>query len=215
MALENKAQKAKRELREAMVALPEIVKATQAGSFMYTPEVIFIPLVKEGLVEVNEEMINPNDAGQLATRATQKGVEKVMSEVQNNEVVAAAPSKPVYAILKGIAIPAAAPKKRGGRKESKYQFEAMEIGDSFFVPVSAEVPDPMKTMASTVVNANGRYAVPVFNEDGSPKMRTVKNKKAGTEREEQATKLTRVFKVAEYELEGVKGALVYRDADAA
>lgn len=225
--IENKKQKAKRELKElneALSVLPEIVKATNdvAVGCMYTPEVIYLPLVQEGLVEVNEAYVN--QAGEMATRATQKGVEKVMSETENvgteAALAVAAPVKQTYAIL-NVAIPEIAKRKTGGgRHGSKYPFESLEVGASFFVPESTDVPEPLKTMAASIANANARFAVPVLGEDGvTPKLRDVKNRKTGEVRQAPVMAFTKTFGETAYVAvendgtncaPGTKGALVFR-----
>lgn len=50
--------------------------------------------------------------------------------------------------------------KGGNGKSSKYPFATMDVGISFFVPVSADMPDPVKTLGSTVSNANNKYRTP-------------------------------------------------------
>ena len=208
MALENKAQKAK---REALAALPEINAAMAVEPFyaMCSVEVLAY-LVKNELAVGNETITN--EQGCIATRLTEKGVEKVMSETATEAVVETVAAKPTFQIL-NVAIPVSTKKRAGRVGGSKYPFDSLEVGASFFVPVSAEVPNPLKTMASTVVNANARYSVPVFEEDGTtPKMRTIVNKKNNTSREDQLTQNTKVFAAVEYTLDGVQGALVHRKA---
>ena len=133
-----------------------------------------------------------------------------MSENANEEVVAApAKVKPVFVIL-NVEIPTAAAKKAGGRRGGKYPFDNLEVGESFFVPVSEEVPEPAKTMAASIANANSRFTTPVLEEDGvTEKMRTRK-KKDGTTEQVAVTQLTKVFAGTPYTLNGVNGVLVFR-----
>jgi hypothetical protein len=58
-------------------------------------------------------------------------------------------------IQKGIAVP---PSKQGGEKPEKYPWAEMEIGDSFLIPVTEDMPKPWIKRASTVSSASARYA---------------------------------------------------------
>ncbi len=49
-------------------------------------------------------------------------------------------------------------------KLRKYPFEQLEIGQSFFVPVSEDKPNPAKSLASTVTSANDRHAYEIEGE---------------------------------------------------
>lgn len=196
---ENKKQQAKREMKEALAILPEIVKASQSeAGCMYIKPVVFLPLVEEGLVEVNEAYVN--EAGEYATRATTKGIEKVMSENVNvEEGVAITEVAKVSFVIENIPVVVAA-KRGGGRGGTQYPFEALEVGQSFVVAATTKRPDPVKSLASTITAANKRYAVPVFEADGTtPKMKTVTNPKTKEKREEQATQLTRKFAISAVE----------------
>lgn len=120
------------------------------------------------LIEVNTATDAIVD-GKAPVRVTEAGKAFLAPAVTASEPVASP-----YGIMKGIEIPAS---KRGNRKGSgaptQYPFDSMEIGDSFFVPVSAKHPDPVKTLGSTVSSANMRYAV----ETGE--MKTVERTKRG------------------------------------
>ena len=69
----NKYQQA---LKKTMEMLPNIVRATVQGSYVFTPEPIYSILVKKGLGEVNTDIENPEVSGEFATRATQKGIDE-------------------------------------------------------------------------------------------------------------------------------------------
>lgn len=184
MALENKAQKLK---RESLEGLSFIVTATKSEvGYMFVPAENAEWLAKNGFVELDNSNINGD--GFIATRATEKGISKVMSE-DTNVVVAA----PQFVIEN---VPVVVAKKGGGKKGVAYPFDALEVGQSFVVPATEKRPDPAKSLASTITNANAKYAELVFEEDGTtPKMRTVKNPKTGATREAQVTKLTRKFSI--------------------
>lgn len=201
MALENKAQKTK---REALEALPRIVSATQSeiGYTFCTPEIVTY-LEKNGLAEGNAELTNEH--GAIACRATQKGVETAMSNKPAEETAATA-APPMQFEIETVPLPAA---KRGGPGvgNTKYPFDKLEVGQSFFVPATAEKPEPWKSLASTVTSATARFDELVTNEDGSPKMRT--NRKGNTVQE---VKHTRVFVIRKDKKGDVEGARIGRTA---
>ncbi|AMW36187.1 hypothetical protein [Xanthomonas phage XAJ2] len=142
-------------------ALSAIVAATQAGNFEYTPETVHGPLVAEGLVEVNPEM--KNEAGDLATRATSKGIEQMNAQNQpatgdtTAQTTAPAASKPSFQIEVATLPPVSGRGRSAG--SSLYPFEQLEVGQSFFVPATAEKPEPAKSLASVVSAANKRTGV--------------------------------------------------------
>lgn len=185
MALENKAQALK---RVSLEGLTFIVAATQSEvGYMYVPKDNAEWLNKNGFVELDNSNINSD--GFVATRATDKGIKKVSEETSN-----AAPAASPQFVIENV--PVVVAKKGGGKKGVAYPFDALEVGQSFVVPATEKRPDPAKSLASTITNANAKYAELVFEEDGTtPKMRTVKNPKTGATREAQVTKLTRKFSI--------------------
>lgn len=129
-----------------------IVKATEAGSFVYTSAEAHASALAEGLVEVNPSMTN--EAGELATRATEKGISS-MNASQTPAAASAPASKPSFAIEDGIEL---APISGRGRGGETYPFDKLGVGQSFFVPNTAEKPNVAKSLASTVSSATRRYA---------------------------------------------------------
>lgn len=67
----------------------------------------------------------------------------------------------IYDIIDNAELPASkrGTGLRGGGAPVKYPFDKLEVGKSFFVPVSVKLPNPVKTLGSTVSSANMRYAV--------------------------------------------------------
>lgn len=191
-ALENKAQKAK---REALEALPRIVEATLSDvGYTFCSIEVAAYLVKNGFVEQNPDM--KNEAGALATRATQKGIDAA----KKPEV-----TKVSEFLIEDVALPAA---KRGGNGKvgnTKYPFDALEVGQSFFIPATAERPNPVKALASTVTSANARYAVEVKDEAGVVQTRT--NRKG---REVPVVEYQRLFGIRKDTKDGVEGARIGR-----
>lgn len=136
----------------ALIGIAAIVAATQDASkgfaFVGTDEAN--KLAADGLVELNADVPNTPE-GQIATRATQKGIDSVPASGS-----AAAPAgKSEFVIEDDVAIPAVAGR---GRIGSVYPFDKLNVGQSFFVPKAA------KNLASTVSSANARYAVEVPGE---------------------------------------------------
>ena len=195
----------------AVIGLAEIVAAGTNG--IYVPESVFAPLVEAGLVEINTAMTN--EAGEVATRATQKGIDSLQpngdntseaSEASANSETAATETgktqkvKTMFPIENDVPVPAISGRGIGG---SVYPFEVMAVGQSFFVPNSESKPNAAKSLASTVSSATARYAVPA--EDGSTKT----NKKGEVV---PVMVETRKFVVRSVEEDGVKGARVWRTA---
>jgi len=160
--------KAKKTETAVVITLAQIVAAGAEG--MFTPAAVHAPLVEAGMVEINTAVVDA--AGNVATRATPKGIEAVNATLAAAAGAPAAPTaaKPSFSLDTDIAIPAVSGR---GRTANTYPFEAMEVGQSFFVPNSAERPNAAKSMASTVSSATARYAVEVPGE-------TVVNRKGKT-----------------------------------
>jgi hypothetical protein len=207
MATEKSAAKKTAEI-VAVIGLAEIVAAGANG--MFVPESVYAPLVEAGLVEINSTMVN--EAGEIATRATQAGIESLDSGATvgnnatseaNSETAETGKTKKVKTMFKiedSIPVPTISGRGRGG---NVYPFDQLEVGQSFFVANSEDKPNAAKSLASTVSSATARYAVPA--EDGSTKI----NKKGEVV---PVMVETRKFVVRSVEENGVKGARVWRTA---
>jgi len=191
------------------IGLAAIVAAMATDPhFTWVPKAEANELVGLGLVEVNAELADPSKKGRLATRATQKGVEKNTADLAaataNGSTDAAGNStgevaKPKFEIQKGVTIPAVSGRGGGRPGGSLYPFADLEVGDSFFVA------KPSKNLASTVSSANARYSEDVLNEDGSPKMRLNRKNQSVP-----ATKQTRTFIVRSVKEGDVSGSRIWR-----
>lgn len=129
------------------------------AEFLYLPASETKPLVKKGHVELNPEM----KQGELtATRITEAGRAFLnsLNETPGNvaaPVKAPTMSKPVFTIETA---PMPAVKRSGGAgRPSKYPFDALQVGQMFFVPCTEEQPEPAKSLGSVVTSANRRYAI--------------------------------------------------------
>lgn len=153
---------AKKGTKFVAVGLAAIVAATldESKGFVFTSAKEHEPLAAEGLVEVNPAIAN--EAGELATRATQKGIDSLQ---QNEENKASAPVtaepgktekvKTMFQIEDNVPVPAISGR---GRTGNTYPFEQLEVGQSFFVASTEGKPNPAKSLASTVCSATARYA---------------------------------------------------------
>ena len=189
----------------AVIGLAEIVAAGANG--MFVPESVYAPLVEAGLVEINSAMVN--EAGEIATRATQAGIEsldKGNSNADNTNSQTAATGKTekvktMFQIKKRSEVNVI--KSARGRQGAQYPFDELEPGDCFFVANSEDKPNAAKSLASTVSSATARYAVPA--EDGATKT----NKNGETV---PVMVKTRVFVVERGIEDGIEGAYVTRTA---
>ncbi len=151
----------------AVIGLAEIVAAGANG--LYTSPAIHASLVEAGLVEINPGMTN--EAGEIATRATQKGIDEMNQNTETGTAATSAPVATSFAIEDNVPMPTGSGRGRGG---NVYPFDVLEVGQSFFVPNSEDKPNAAKSLASTVSSATARFAVP--SEDGATKT----NKKGET-----------------------------------
>lgn len=173
---------------------------TATSGFIYTVPAAIQFLVESGDVEINPSVVHPS--GMLGTRATAQGISK-MTQAQTQTAPqtqaaapAAAPAAPKveFEIETGVALPAI---KRNsiGHGNTKYPFDKLEIGQSFFVPGGS-----VKKLASTVASANDRYSEEVPGQ-------TRTNRKGKTV---PVTKSLRRFVVRNDTKDGVAGARIGR-----
>ncbi len=163
-----KSNKKKAPAIDLSAALAAVVAAGPNGTF--APEDVCKALEAEGLAEYQAEVKDEN--GFMAVRATAAGVAKA-----TGEVATFTPSAPKvetsFAIESGVSIPAPIGRGRSG---SKYPFDLLEVGQSFFVPDSTEQPDAAASLASTVSGATQRFATDHATETKTVKGKTVPKK---------------------------------------
>ena len=141
-----------------LTVLRAVANATAANTVVYVTASEGKPLLDAGLIEINPHNRDPNDANKIAAIVTTAGVHKLNGAV-------AQPITGTFAIQKGgIELPKVERgfKKGvgGGGRAAKYDFEAMDIGDFFFVANSAvKNGDAVKTLGSAAGSANQRFAV--------------------------------------------------------
>jgi hypothetical protein len=131
-----------------------------AQGFVYGTKQEYKTLLDAGLVDFDEAKKDGNkiamrasDAGLAAFTATQGGGTPTNAPAG---VVTPTAEKPAFKITKEIPMPKV--RRREGESGSKYPFDALEIGDSFHVPITADMPDPKKSMASSITAAKMRYS---------------------------------------------------------
>jgi hypothetical protein len=152
--------------------LRAVANATAANSVLYVTAAEGKPLLDAGLITIDPANRDPSDANKIAATVTEAGVHKL-----NGAKPAAVHS--TFAIQKGgIELPKVERgfKKGvgGGGRSAKYDFEAMEVGDFFFVANSAvKNNDAVKTLGSAAGSANQRFAV------GTGEKETVQRAKRG------------------------------------
>lgn len=146
------------------IYLAAIVSATKAGTAIYVGQAMGQPMVASGLIEINTAVQNPNDASEVLCRST-PAAEAYLASASDGKI----DSKPAgnYAILKNVALPAA--KRRGNPSgngaPTKYPFESMEIGDTFFSGNSEHKKgDAVKALGSTISAQNKKYSTPTGQE---------------------------------------------------
>lgn len=109
-------------------------------------------LVAAGCIVVNPNDRSPTNFNAFRAMITTAGMIALQS--QRNHTI--------Y-IQSDVPIPVTKEKKEKSKesKRSPYPFEQMEVGQSFHVCCTAEVPEPWKKMASSVSQANARFEVEV------------------------------------------------------
>lgn len=195
----------------AINLLATIVAASAGGNISYIAKSDDATALVDGkFIEVNPEMID--EAGNAAARPTEQGI-KFMNAQNTNPATASAPAaasaKPTFEIF--TKAPTAAKRNTGGAA-TLYPFDDLpapttdEAGKpvvaAFFVPATADRPEPWKTLASTVSSASKRYATKTGDEtyvDGN-----------GAQKTRGVYEYSRKFRLSEGERNGVKGAIVER-----
>jgi len=156
-----------------MTVLRAVANATAANSALYVTAADGKPLLDAGLITIDTANRDPNDANKIAASVTDAGVHAL------NGAKPASATNSTFAIQKGgIELPKVERgfKKGvgGGGRSAKYDFEAMEVGDFFFVANSAvKNNDAVKTLGSAAGSANQRFAV------GTGEKQTVQRAKRG------------------------------------
>lgn len=181
---------------KAFNALQAAILASVAG-YVFADAESVKPFVAENLVEVNADITN--DDGHIAVRLIgNQSQGEQMPETSQTAAAPVAANKSAFEVETGVSMPATV----RGRTSHMYPFDSLEVGQSFFVPNTAEKPNAAKSLASTVSGATARYAQEVPGE-------TVVNRKGRTV---PKTVETRKFVVKADKKGDVEGARVWRTA---
>lgn len=129
-----------------------------------------------GLYLTKEEAQEQLDAGNLHVNMQDTQGDRALCMLTNagqslvTEKPAAVTSSANFEIDDDVPMPTASAAKRGGKRGSKYPFDKLEVGKSFHVPKTDEVPDPVSALASSITGARRRYSEPVLDDNKRPIM---------------------------------------------
>lgn len=145
-----------------LTVLRTIANANAANSAVYVSAAEGKPLLEAGYINVNKDMVDPNDGNKIAAMITEVGAKALTEAGQGNSH-----TKPIasqFTVMTGIELPKAErgfkKGQGGGGAPSKYPFETMEVGGFFFVANTAvKNGDAVKTLGSAAGSANQRFAV--------------------------------------------------------
>lgn len=126
------------------------------------------------LIEINIHEPNPSDSSEVACRVTTAGA--ALLTANQNSVIEEKHNMSNFEVITDAVLP---PIKRGGGgggAPTKYPFDNLQVGNSFFVPATAKLPNPLKTLGSTVSSANHRFATVVGEKEVERSKRGERNK---------------------------------------
>jgi len=138
--------------------LRAIANASAANTVVYVSATDGVPLLKAGLINVDQNNKDPNDPTKVAAMVTDAGVSYL---TEQNGHVQHKPIATMFSVQSGIELPKTQRRGGGGGgAPTKYPFDGMNVGDFFFVANTAvDKGDAFKTLSSAVGSANQRYAV--------------------------------------------------------
>lgn len=193
----------------AKVTLAALVAATASAGYLYATEKDAKDIVAAGYAEVGAA--NPDNPKEFAIRATPAGVE---AHNAASQPAPATEMKSSFEFMTGTADELAATKRKSGRA-SKYPFADFPAPTldangnvtnfaKIFVPATDKMPNPVKSLSSTVSAANRQFAKVVGTKPG-------KNRK-GEEIQKNIYEFTRKFEIVPGEHNGQNGAFIRRVA---
>lgn len=128
------------------------------------------------LIEVNLAMTDPADATKVRCRITSAGASFLTNHVNPLNEIKENPTVSNFGIIDGAVLPVSKRGGGGGGAPIKYPFDQLQVGQSFFVPATAKLPNPLKTLGSTISSANIRYADKIGEKEVTRAKRGEKNK---------------------------------------
>lgn len=187
-----------------LVALSAIVAAGENG--MVGPMVDCAPLAEAGLVELASP--DADAEGNVQVRATAAGIAKAAETADAPAPTAPKTNFDVVDIPADI-MTAANEKRRSNRGGGeKYPFGGLEVGKGFFVAETEKMPDPAKSLASTVSSATARYAEEETDAEGNVVTKMVNVKTYATDEAGKRVKDAEGHFVVESEAEEAKPVMV-------
>lgn len=188
--------------KAANIDMAAIVAATQTGSFVHVDKDAAASYVADGMIEINETITDAK--GNVAARATQKGIESTM----NTNTTAPTTAAPTAFAVETAPLSIFTAKRRSNGRSDKYPFDALaapvegQAPSAFFVPATEQTPEPWISLGSTVSAASRRYARVVGQ--------TEYTNKAGEAKTRDTLEYDRKFRIVQGERDGVKGAWIGR-----
>lgn len=159
-------------------ALFKVVEASRSGGTAYLSQSEGEGLFAAGLITINAAQVDPNDANKVAAYPTEAGAKfyDENADAPSGDNAAAgtdAKAAPSFEIDDNVPL---AEKRRGSvgqKRESIYPFDKLGVGQSFHVPVTAEMPKPNRTLGSAVSNATKSYTVEDLDANGGKQYDTI------------------------------------------
>jgi hypothetical protein len=135
--------------------------AARNNTIIYADASATALLVAQGLLEGNPAFVDPAN-GNIAFRPTAAGMTlanqlSVPAETLDQRAFRIAASHPGFQRVTGFLAPQKSRRKvpLGSRK---YDFDTLELNEGLFIPATEEMPNPKKSLASSVSSANRKYA---------------------------------------------------------
>lgn len=125
------------------------------------------------LIEVNLNHADPHDSTRVLCRITPAGAQYLMHHMNSNKETTQVTE---YEIFDNFEVTPTKRGRGGAGAPQKYPFDKLEVGKSFFVAATAKVPNPIKSLGSTISQANLRYAVQTDTKTVERSKRGAKNK---------------------------------------
>lgn len=138
----------------------QFLAAIAAGTVKYVSQAEGQPLLMHvpPLVMVNFQDVDPSDVTKVGVTLTEDGAKMVAEAGKPADASNEAPKQSEFSIISGVELPVSKRGNKGGGAPIKYPFADLQIGQGFFVAATEKLPDPVKTLGSTVSSANMRYA---------------------------------------------------------
>lgn len=199
-------------------ALFKVVEASRSGGVAFLSQAEGEGLLSAGFITINAAQTDPNDASKVAAYPTEAGAKFYDENGGEEEAGDEGKAAVSYEIDSDVPL---ATKRRGAigtARESVYPFAKLDIGQSFHVPVSKDMPKPNRTLGSAVSNATKSFAVEDLDGNGQKQFyaHEIKDKDGNVTGTEQRVKMknTRVFTVRAVGADDPRGegARVYRTA---